>query len=158
MQLFYTEPVNWDQCCKPCHQLRKGNPNPNESRKETSRKMRGLWPLQSFTQTAQQGSYGAIHLFIIDTGGWEKGKRKRLLTKIRETISGSWLPVGTSIIFSALWLSLCPTAQPWALPCWPRKLWCCTWVIQTPLLPCSQHRQLLTNNDSADKLESELCL
>lgn len=48
---------------------------PAKDTKETSGKMGGLWPLQSLTPTAQQGTYGAMQLFLIDTGGWEKGKK-----------------------------------------------------------------------------------
>lgn len=75
------------------------NPNPSKGTKETSGKMGGWWALQSFTPTAQQGSYGVVQLFLIDTGGWERGKGRRFLTKIREKRSGSCLPVGPSITF-----------------------------------------------------------
>lgn len=141
VQLFYTEPVNWDHCCKPCHQLRKGNPNPNKGRKETLGKMGGLWPLQSFT--AQQGSYGVMELFVIDTGGCEKGEGKRLLTKIKAKITGSWLPVGASIIFrhrSSLALSVqqhkhehCPAALEscGVAPDWFRAF--CSHVLSTDI-------------------------
>lgn len=89
----------------------------------------------------------------------EDGKREKVFYKNQEKKNWELTACGSKHYLQAQKLSgsLCPTTQSQALPCWPRKLWCCTWLIQTLLLPCSQHRHL-TNNDCADKLERELCL
>lgn len=127
-------------------QPRKGNPNPNKG--TTEREDCDLCNHWSNSSARQLWSCAIIHYRY----------RKRFLTKIRQTIT---VPEGTSIIFrhrSSLALSLSlsnNTITSTALLAWKVVM---LHLIQTLLLPCCQHRQLLTNNDSADKLESELCL
>lgn len=141
-----TQNLNWDHCCKPWQQLRRGTQISARAQKRPQEKWEG-GELCNHSLNSSAGQLWSHAIIPYRYRRMGKGKREKVFNKNQGKKKWQLPACGSKhyLQVQKLSSSLCPATQSWALPCCHRKLGCCTWLIQTLLLPCAQHRHLLTN-------------